>query len=471
LGLAIFAYVRKELFFQQAKKLIRQNLERNFPCKLSIGSLRAGLFYGLVLEDLEISFAQVSATGFKIKVAQAYAASYKDVHKLRLIAPEIILSYPLEIGQFFNSGNSQLNYPQKDFLLVLEDGRISFGQASPLLKNLSGKIVLSKNGISFQDFQVTFPRHKGNIMKFYGELSANNFSFVAHLEHIKIGKFDLLTNLALTCSRKLDFSDQRQKLGGTLKTYGSVLNHRPFPELNSSFEIQEGKLRVLSFTLGDNYDLRGIVNLSAPYNADLSLNFHQAELNEILHKFKPPLEEDRKISSSKQIDFSGLVNGLIKITGPLNKPEVQGYLEVQDGHLGDLEFVSADINIKGRYPRILIVDSPIRREEDFFIMEGEIDFTASGWQNSLELKFKAEKGMLWQGWDITRRRQNQVHMSKNITDDFKVTFDMHDEIRGFADDNSQNELGLEYKVFGDKLLKLRLKKEEEVLGVEQRFKF
>jgi hypothetical protein len=63
-------------------------------------------------------------------------------------------------------------------------------------------------------------------------------------------------------------------------------------------------------------------------------------------------------------------------------------------------------------------------------------------------------------------------MSKSIADGVMVTFDtfMEDESENYQD-NYINELGLEYRIFGDKLLKLRLRKEEEILGLERRIKF
>ncbi|GAH19046.1 unnamed protein product, partial [marine sediment metagenome] len=275
--------------------------------------------------------------------------------------------------------------------------------------------------------------------------------------------------------------DKTQKICGTLKTYGSVLNKRPFPELNSSFEIQDAKLRILTFSLGDSYDLRGIVSLSRPFNVDLSLNFYQAAPSELISRFGWGAQGEPGFG--EQPDFSGLINGLIKITGDINRPKVEGYLEAREGRIGGLSFVSADINIKGRYPRILIVDSRICREEDFFIVEGEMDFAnlprlcaASGrglkQEDFLDIRIKADRGMLWQGWDITRRPENQVHMSKSIADDLKITFDsfMEDASEGFGG-NYTNELGLEYKIFGDKLLKLRLRKAEGILGLERKIKF
>jgi len=455
-GLIIFAYARRETEFWQAKKLIKQNLEKRFPCDLSIGKIKAGLFYGVVLEDLEIGFPQESRCGpaFIIKIDRAFV-DY-NLWQNVFAAPGLLL----------NKSNAR-----GDLVFVLQGGRVSFANSRPLLKNLQGEVVLSQKSLIFEDVKATFKDGLPNVLKFYGEFSENCLSLTANLEHPKLGNFDVLTNLVLTLDKKLSLHDKTQKICGTLKTYGSVLNKRPIPELNSSFEIQDAKLRILTFSLGDSYDLRGIVNLSSrPFNVDLSLNFYQAAPSELISRFGWGAQGEPGFA--KQPDFSGLINGLIKITGDISRPKVEGYLEARDGRIGDLSFVSADINIKGRYPRILIVDSRICREEDFFIVEGEMDFTNLERQDFLDIRLKADRGMLWQGWDITRRPENQVHMSKSIADDLKVTFDsfMEDPTEGFGG-NYTNELGLEYKIFGDKLLKLRLRKAEGILGLERKIRF
>ncbi|MBU3934131.1 MAG: hypothetical protein KKH11_05650, partial [Candidatus Omnitrophica bacterium] len=201
-----------------------------------------------------------------------------------------------------------------------------------------------------------------------------------------------------------------------------------------------------------------------------SLNFYQAAPSELISRFAWAAQGEPGFA--EQPHFSGLINGLIKIAGDIKRPRVEGYLEAREGRIGDLSFVSADINIKGRYPRIMIVDSRICREEDFFIVEGEMDFANLERQDFLDIRLKSDKGMLWQGWDITRRPENQVHISKSIADDLKVTFDsfMEDANEGF-EGNYTNELGLEYTIFGDKLLKLRLRKAEGILGLERKIKF
>ena len=477
-GLVIFAYARRQTFFWQAKKLIKQNLEKGFsPVVLSIGKIKAGLFYGVVLEDLEIGFPQgCSGSAFNIKIDRAFV-NY-NLWRNVFIAP----------GPLLNKSNAR-----GELVFALQGGRVSFANSRPLLKNLRGEVVLSQKGLIFEDIRATFKDGLPNALKFYGEFSENRLSLSANLEPSKVGNFDVLTNLVLTLDKKVNLHDKTQKICGTLKTYGSVLNKRPFPEVNSSFEIQDAKLRILTFSLGDSYDLRGIVNLSSrPFNIDLSLNFYQAAPSELIPRFARGAQArlpgyipggQGEPGFAEQPHFSGLINGLIKITGDISRPKVEGYLEAREGRIGDLSFVSADINIKGRYPRILLVDSRICREEDFFIVEGEMDFANLERQDFLDIRLKAGKGMLWQGWDITRRPacpglygagrpENQVHMSKSIADDLKVTFDsfMEDASEGFGD-NYTNELGLEYKIFGDKLLKLRLRKAEGILGLERKIRF
>jgi hypothetical protein len=475
--LVVFVYGRK-IFFLQAKKLIKQNLEKALPCRLSIEKMRAGLFYGIVLEDLEIRFPQALGIAVNIQVKEACVdynlwqnlfSKQKPVRKLRLVSPDIGIFYPQKPmeRQIAVARETKEKLNLGEFELILEKGQLSFGQAQGLLKDLQGRLSVRQDGLFLHDLKVTFKDNPRDTLKICGELSPEHLSMTANLEHLKFGDFDLLTNCVLTLDRELKLQDESSRISGSFKTYGSVLTERPLPELNSSFEISDSKLRIFSCSLGDNYDLRGVVSLNSPLNADLSLNFYQAAPNELVPQFCPGAEKP---------DFSGLVNGLIKITGELARPKIDGYLEAVQGHLGELDFVSADINIRGRYPKISIVDSRICREQDSFILEGEIDLGNGKLEGRepVEVEVKADKAMFWQGWDITSPGDNQVHMSKNLANDFKVTFDSfvgNEDIASSSGNNYTNELGLECKVLGNKVLRLRLKEEEEILGVERRVRF
>lgn len=442
-ALAAFGYVRKEIFFQQAKKALQNNLGKSLSCRFSIGDIRIGRFHNLILEDLELAFPQGQNPALEIKVKEARVA-----YNLW----EAIFSTNLKTG--------------KDFVLLLQDGQISVNRR-PWLKNLQGRLIVRQNDLYFQNFRARVSGAPANKVKLYGQLVNDELSLTASLEHFKVNNYDLLTNLNLTLNKKSNPRDKTFKISGALTTYGSVLNNRPLPELNSSFEIQDNKLSISTFSLGDNYDLRGVVNLNPPFEADLSLNFYQAAPSELVRQFNPELAAN----------FSGLLNGLIKISGELAHPKVEGYLEAKHGRLGDVNFASADISIKGQYPQVSIVEARFLREEGSFLMEGEIDFsnlfkpdTAGPAQGKgfADLKFKADKGIIWQGWDITRGRSSQLHAAKNISDNVKITFEtsVDDEVK--VNDNSKaNELGLEY----GKIIKLRLKEDEEILGVEKRVRF
>jgi len=472
-------YVRREIFLHQAKELIREKLEESLMCKFSFGEIKPWVFGGLVVEDLEIAFPQSSNLVFTLKVDQAiidyklqeifFAKQKKDVHSLRLISPEINVSYSQGIGEAkafkkvleARKGIAP-SFPEQDFVLILENGEISFGQSASLLKSLHGRLRVNKSGLYLQDIKGNLGNNSSDVLKVYGELTDSGLDLTANLEHVKISDLDILTNLSLKLSKKPAGAGATDVVSGVLRSYGSVINNQPFPELSSSFDIQGKQLRLLSFNLGDSYDLRGVVGLSEPFEADLSLNFYQAALNELVARFTSP----------EEANFSGLLSGLIKATGPLRRLKLDGYLEARNGHLGSLDFISADINIKGYYPHLLITDSRICREQDVFFMDGEINLAQLERQDSLDVDIIPDKGMLWQGWDITRSREDQVHMSKDIPGDLKITFDafMQDQMTAYTHD-SRNELGLEYRIFGDKMLKLRLKKEEGILGFERRVEF
>ncbi|MBN3038597.1 MAG: hypothetical protein JW869_04180 [Candidatus Omnitrophica bacterium] len=469
----VFVYIRKELFFQKVKTLIEESLAKSLHCELSIGKIKPAILSGVVVEKLKISFSGDSGFNFDITVDQAridYSlkellfSEPEDVPILRLISPTLRLSgQPREKMQSGLKSAPQDTIPKfisRDFVFILEKGTVLFDKEAPLLTDLEGRLFLNSDGLYFQDIKAVLKDNPQDALNMYGELTSEKLLVTLNLNHLKAKNFDILTNATLSITKKLGVDKAKEKISGTLKTYGTVLNNRPFSELNSSFEIIDKQLRILTCAIGEEYDLRGIVELEKPFSADLSLNFFQAAPHELMAKLTYP----------ERPDFSGLVNGLIKMTGPLDTLKLEGYLESKNGNFGELDFISADINLEGQYPKIFIVDSRVSREDESFIMDGEIDFSNI---NSFELNFSADKGIFWKGWDITRDdHYNTVHMSKNIAEDVKVTFDTFiDEHSMGLEDVYTNELGLEYKIFGDKTIKLRLRKDEGILGVERRFKF
>ncbi len=444
--LGIFAYGRRQVLFQEAKKLIKQNLEKRFPCEVSIGDIRAGLVRGVVVEDIVLNFSANAGTDFKVKLDQA------------------LLDYNLW-GHAF--GKIRKHEEPEKVVLNLKGGEVFLSGKQPVLKDLEGSIILENRILYLRDIKASLAGNSQDTFKLYGELSEERLSLTANLNHLIFGEFDLLTNLSLDANKKLANSGESENIYGVFRSYGSVLNNKPLPELSSFFELQDKYLRLISLSLGESYDLRGIIGLSSPHTIDLSLNFYQAALNELIDQF----------SFGQPADFCGLTNGFIKVTGELPRPKVEGYLASKEGHLGKLDFLSTEINLKGRYPRIQLVDSHIWREETSFILEGDMDFSktgACGLIDFLDIRFVPDKSIVWQGWGISRGAQDQVHASKSISDDVAITFDSLKENNGnnsdFEDDY-RNELGLEYKFQGDKAIKLRLRGEEEILGLERRTRF
>lgn len=430
---------------QQVNKWVKYKLEKELPCRISIGAVHPHWRYGVSLEDVKIGIPCGANCGFNVDIDQAF------------------LKYNLWEALLFNR-KKDIQKPAEDLIIFLGRGEISLTDTPYALKNLQGKLIFNQDGLTIQDMQGSLNGSAEQTITFSGQLNQEQCSGTFHFNHFKFDKFDILTNLVLTLNKTTDSYDQNPKIRATLKTYGTVINHQPFSELNASLEVKDTNLRVFSFSIGKGYDLRGIVNLNPPYNADLSLNFHQAEPNELIAQLFPA-------ENFRQPDFSGVLNGLIKISGPLERPNIEGYLEAKQGRIGELDFLWANMNIKGRYPRVLISDSRICREEGSFIVEGEMDISEFKKEN-FNINIEPEKGIFWQGWDVTRKRANQVHVSKNIAEDFKVTFDsfMKNKTANPHDDE-KSELALEYKIQGNQLLKLRLREEEEIVGIERRIRF
>ncbi|MFH1046328.1 MAG: hypothetical protein V1727_05115 [Candidatus Omnitrophota bacterium] len=476
LALAIAAfliYSRREAFLAKATALIEERLQKNLQCQLSIKQLSPNILSDVAMKDLTMSFTQASGLTFNLKVKEArldYSlqqllfSNPQEMMMLRLIGPSLSISYqPQQAEQApsvemaapcLNLAGLELG----NLVFLLEDGEISLNGAPAFLKNVQGRMLLQKDSFYFKDIKASLLNNPANSLKVYGEFTKDEVFITAQLEHLQLKDFDIITNVSFTLNKKVPIGEQEELLSGNLKSYGSVLNNRPFPEVNAAFELKESALRILTCTIGEEYDLRGIVTLKPQVLADLSLSLFQAAPHELVAQFLYP----------ERPDFSGLTNGLVKISGPLNALTYDGYLEVTNGHMGELKFVSANINIKGQYPKIYFVDSRFSREEDSLIMNGEIDLTKP---ENFSLVFGLDQGIYWQGWDINRN-YDTVRMTRDIAEDVKVSFDTSiDENSSGYEDVYTNELGVAYKVFGDQALKLRIKKDEGILGIERRIKF
>ena len=82
------------------------------------------------------------------------------------------------------------------------------------------------------------------------------------------------------------------------------------------------------------------------------------------------------------------------------------------------------------------------------------------------------KTIAWDDWDITKTGTDELSMTKDISDRMRIGFKTmaRDPLTTYYDRDNPEEMSLEYKM-GLENLKMKLKENEEFLGIEHNIKF
>lgn len=280
-----------------------------------------------------------------------------------------------------------------------------------------------------------------------------------------IGDFDLRSQLDV----ELAFKAAGQ-IEGKISTSGTILDDKPFKELEGAFSIQGNVLTVSSLKWGEAYNLYGSVILRSPYDLDLALDIKDGNLSQLF------LVSD--IDSEGRV--SGKVNGRIRTNGPVGNPTTVARLECGKGNLGDLDYESMNVNLRGSGPVLKVADSRILRKEGYIELFGSVDLKRLWSRNPCQgLAWTCgNEAIVWNGWDIAKRLNSQeLQMKKGIGRDkeFMVTFKSYlndEQSWQDAQGPKQNEtVGVEYNLDEAKRVKMQLKGNEEVFSLENKMRF
>lgn len=289
-----------------------------------------------------------------------------------------------------------------------------------------------------------------------------HFSGVARLNHLEIGGCDILTRIEVRGNFVVS-DEESWELKGDLATFNTILNYYPFRDIRAEYQFsREGfKMPVLEF--GKEYRLSGCLDWSTAPTVDLLIYIRNADLGDLA-----------VITGGNRTSVDGRIEGYLKICGPVSAPEIDFRLRSENGRIGSFEYDWARINFGGIWPIIQSVDSAFKRGKGCYFLEGEADLRKLGSSDVLDsLKLAADRRtMVWKGWDISREGSGaELKIGKDVGDEFRVSFKT---LMADADgENSENEgeMELAYRLGGRRALKLKLKREEEVVGIEHKIKF
>ena len=251
---------------------------------------------------------------------------------------------------------------------------------------------------------------------------------------------------------------------GKLFSRGITLDSNPVKAIRGSFKIREDKLEIESLRLGTSYELKGTSSLVRPFMTDFRFEIKRADIKDLAI-----------IARLKNPDIAlGIMNGAFNIKGPLANLFSDGILESRNGKIGPVGYDLASIRFEGLGPIINIVDSRVKQNSGTLTMEGYMDLRNIKEGNLLDgLSVKSDmKTILWDGWDITKEGTDKLSMTKEVSDKVRIGFKTmtREPFTTYQDKENPEEMSLEYKM-GAENLKMRLKENEEFLGVEHNVKF
>lgn len=332
---------------------------------------------------------------------------------------------------------------EKDLPFAFLDGKIDFIQ---------------------REFQLNLHPQEGSVFIEGRFPQDSSFYLHAKLDHLNIKGIDLCSDIRAEGEFSKDTTGKLNSIKGTLRTSDSIINFQPFKELEASYEIVGTLLKIVSCKLGEEFQLSGTIELIEPHRLDLTLDIVGADTSSIA-----------TLTGIKGELLSGLINGKLEIQGPIASPYLRGYLEAMEGRLGDIKYQSAKVNLNGYNWLAEIYDSRVNRENGFLTLEGEVDLKKFGRPDVLEgLRLKSDqRTIVWDGWDIIREEErDEVSLKKGVGEDFQVNFKSFLN-EGLEENTEQEEgeVGLEYKLKGNKALRMRMRRYEDFLSLEQRVRF
>lgn len=295
--------------------------------------------------------------------------------------------------------------------------------------------------------------------KLVAKLSGQNFEGSLKLNHFKFKDVDVVTELNL--EGELTRQGGAVTIVGKINTQNSILDYKPFRELEGTYQIEDGNLKILSLGLGQDYRLSGMVELQKPFLADLTLIIDGPDMADLLIYAR----------DAKGNALSGRIKGEFRITGPLASPKVKGRVVVKNGSFGEIEYETMVVNLEGDRKIITIKDSCIYQKEGNLVIDGEIELTKANIFEAVKIRSGDER-IVWKGWDITKPiDSSELKVGKTVGEDFRINFKtyLNDELSN--QETQDDEVSLEYELGKSESIKMMLKGDEEFLGLEHKLRF
>jgi hypothetical protein len=276
------------------------------------------------------------------------------------------------------------------------------------------------------------------------------------LQHWTLGQWNIVSRTEFDLA--WSSGDPLYPIRGQVTISDLVMNLKPVDPIAFSFHMNPEKMSISEARWGEKYRAQGLLDFDLK-EMDLDIDIQEGGMGD--WQFTGP---------AASTEFAGTVNGELSIKGPWEYPEVEGDIIVSNGRLLKLgPFESMNVHFEGQGWRWQLKESTIYKETGSFLLTGHIDLERDDIFKHIEVEGH-EGVMVLDGMDIASRDENMVELVKEVGGKFKVNFKTYLN-EASAARIEQDEIAVEYGIGEKESLKMRLRGEEQFLGLQRKSRF
>lgn len=345
---------------------------------------------------------------------------------------------------------------EKGIKIEFQGGKLYWKKMA--LHDLEGELSLMKR--SSMQLQGTFPEggritleaHTRNPLAWQGRVLLHDFQWGE-------GHFASSSTAAVLLG-DTEFPSRRFKI----KVHRSpvFLNNQLLGNIRGRFAVSYGNFFIEKFEGENILSFSGKMSLSSPYLADGRLQLFQLTREKI-----PNILKDAIPSGTPN-----RLEGELFLNGPLKKVHLSGHLGAYEGRIKDIDYQRFMSTFQGHWP-VVTVESRIERkfpEESYLTVWGVADATQLGKKGFYKtLALEGADALVWEGVSLQTPSQETLVVGKGTPHSsvsLKTFLNQEAPV-----EKEEEEFELEYRLRKDKMLKMRLKGDEEFMGLERKLSF
>ncbi len=287
-----------------------------------------------------------------------------------------------------------------------------------------------------------------------GELSFQNSPQQAKL-YLKLDKtnilgIELLTNIACQYLK----SDKVLEL----ETVGSVVNARPFPELCMRLKFLSSGISIENLKYQAGFTLTGFWHYSSGLN--FKGKFDNFSLSELLNIFFPQYQ--------RVLSLTG-INGRLLYFAFQDSRFTELYWEIPSGKIGDINFTAGRLHLIGNTKILEFINSQLIVNNTPYALEGKVDFSqfpsSEMWKDVYLVSVSPT--IAWGKFGLEKNlEEKRISLGTKLSDIVRLDYNVE-----FSDEGEYNKNEVSLEIKGTPNLKLRLRGNEEIMGVEKKVEF